>query len=320
MVKKIVAGLREFDGIIRKKDIKLVGEVLKNSFFPEDVVMGPGDDAGVITVKGIDDYLLLACDGIHPLLVKNEPYAAGKASIMVNANDIYAMGGIPVAVVNVISYTGEEILKEILEGMKKASIKYRIPILGGHIHPGAPENEVSVAILGRADKVISAYNAREGDDIILAVDLQGSQGCKSVNSWDSTSGKSSSLLLKQLAVMNRVAKDELVSAGKDVSMGGIAGTLAMLLESSKKGAIVDLELIPVPDKMELSRWLKSFLSYGFLLTCSKGCTEKIKKLFGDTGIRAEKIGEVNDSKIMTLCCGQESEVLFDFNRDYLACL
>jgi len=170
MLKNIIAELREFEGILRKKDIKMVGEVLKNSFFPDNVIIGIGDDAGVIKVEGSEDFFLFACDGIHPLLVKNEPYAAGKASVMVNVNDIYAMGGTPVAVVNVISYSSEEMLKSILEGMKKASIKYRVPVLGGHIHPGASENEISVAVLGKAEKVISSYNASGGEDIILAVE------------------------------------------------------------------------------------------------------------------------------------------------------
>lgn len=320
MLKDIVAELRKFEGILRKKDIKLVGGILKSSFLPDNVVIGPGDDAGVIKVEGSDDFFLLACDGIHPLLVKNEPYAAGKASVMVNVNDIYAMGGIPVAVVNVISYTSEEMLKSILEGMKKASIKYRVPILGGHIHPDASENEVSVAVLGRAEKVISSYNALAGEDIILAVDIEGRVGCKSVNSWDSTSGKDSEILLRQLAVMNCLAKDELVSAGKDVSMGGIAGTLAMLLESSKKGAAVDLDLIPVPVNMDLIKWLKSFLSFGFVLTCSKDNSKIVKSLFEENGIKAEKIGVVNESRIMSLRYGGKSETLFDFNEDYLACL
>jgi len=154
----------------------------------------------------------------------------------------------------------------------------------------------------------------------LPLSLEGKAGCKSVNSWDSTSGKDSEILLSQLGVMNRLAKDELVSAGKDVSMGGIAGTLAMLLESSKKGAVVDLDLIPVPVDIELMKWLKSFLSFGFVLTCSKNNSEIVKSLFEKKGIKAEKIGVVNESRIMTLQYGGKSETLFDFNEDYLACL
>ncbi|MGZ3613685.1 MAG: AIR synthase related protein, partial [Thermodesulfobacteriota bacterium] len=34
-------------------------------------------------------------------LLVNEPYAAGKASVMVTVNDIYSMGGKPLAMVNV---------------------------------------------------------------------------------------------------------------------------------------------------------------------------------------------------------------------------
>ena len=36
-------------------------------------------------------------------LLGNEPYAAGKASVMVTVNDIYAMGGRPIGMVNVLA-------------------------------------------------------------------------------------------------------------------------------------------------------------------------------------------------------------------------
>ena len=55
-----------------------------------------------------EDYLLLAADGIMPQLLINEPYAAGKAAVMVSVNDIYSMGGRPIAMVNVLAYGNEE--------------------------------------------------------------------------------------------------------------------------------------------------------------------------------------------------------------------
>ncbi|RMF95748.1 MAG: methanogenesis marker 2 protein [Candidatus Schekmanbacteria bacterium] len=320
MIDKIIAEVKKFDGILRKKDIKIVGEILKDSFLSENVVIGIGDDAGVIRGEKGEDFLLLACDGIHPLLVKNEPYAAGKASVMVNVNDIYAMGGVPVGIVNVISYNREENLKAILEGMRKASVKYRVPILGGHLHPDAECDEISVAILGKGEKILSSYGANSGDDVIIAVDLKGKKGCKSVNSWDSTSGKDSKLLLTQLSVLNKIANEQLASACKDVSMGGIIGTLGMLLESSKKGAEIDLNLIPCPQDMELLEWLKCFLSYGFLLTSPPQKTKIILNLFKERDIESTAIGRVNESRKVDISYNGEKGTLFDFKKDYIACL
>lgn len=319
MLKEIIEDLRQFDGIRRKKDIKIVSEVLKGAFWPDDVVIGLGDDAGVIKSKSDDEYLLLACDGIHPYLVKNEPYAAGKASVMVNVSDIYAMGGTPIAAVNVISYRSEDVLRKIIEGMKNASLKFRVPMIGGHIHPGADEDAVSVAILGRATKFITSFGANPGDDIILAVDLNGKQGCKSVSSWDSNSGKESAVVLSQLGVMNQLAEKGIVTAAKDVSMGGIAGTIAMLLESSKKGGIIYLDRIPAPQDMEFNKWIKSFLSYGFIISCLPSNSDRVISMFNTVGITATTIGNIDDSKQFVLNWHGEKELLFDFNKDYIAC-
>jgi selenophosphate synthetase-related protein len=49
-------------------------------------------------------------------------------------------------------------------------------------------------------------------------------------------------------------------------MGGIIGTLLMLLETSGCGAILDLDRVPCPVGLPLERWLLCFPSYGFLLS------------------------------------------------------
>ncbi|MEZ4546635.1 MAG: AIR synthase related protein [Thermodesulfobacteriota bacterium] len=59
-----------------------------------------GDDAAAI--KTGDGYLLLAGEGVYPPLVAENPYLAGRTSVLTNISDIYAMGGRPVAVVDVV--------------------------------------------------------------------------------------------------------------------------------------------------------------------------------------------------------------------------
>ncbi|RLB00151.1 MAG: methanogenesis marker 2 protein, partial [Deltaproteobacteria bacterium] len=94
-LKDLVDKIRSYPGLTRKGPIKevfgsLVLGGLKGSQLPNY-----GDDAAIIPWK--DGYLLLAADGIMSKLLINEPYAAGKSSVMVTVNDIFSMGGRPIA-------------------------------------------------------------------------------------------------------------------------------------------------------------------------------------------------------------------------------
>ena len=62
--------------------------------------------------------------------------------------------------------------------------------------------------------------AKAGDDIILAVDLKGDKGCRSVVSWDANSGKTPEELLHRLEALPLIAEKELAQAAKDVSNAG----------------------------------------------------------------------------------------------------
>jgi uncharacterized protein len=102
----LIHKIRNYPGLTRKQPIREVFQklILDQSFGPQ--LPNYGDDAAVIPWKG--EYLLLAADGIMPQLLINEPYAAGKAAVMVSVNDIYSMGGRPIAMVNVLAYGDEK--------------------------------------------------------------------------------------------------------------------------------------------------------------------------------------------------------------------
>jgi hypothetical protein len=157
--------------------------------------------------------------------------------------------------------------------------------------------------------------AKAGDDLILAVDLKGDKGCRSVVSWDANSGKTPEELLHRLETLPLIAERELAQAAKDVSNAGILGTLSIMMENSGKGAIIDLTSIPKPAEIELSDWLVCFQSFGFVLSVSPKHSETVIDLFKDREITAAIIGKVIDDPIVTLKNGLASKVLFDFKRD-----
>lgn len=312
---QIVNRVRNYEGLLRKRPIEDVFDKLVLHGQPGLQLPNFGDDAAVIPWK--EGFLLLAADGIMTRLLVNEPYAAGKASVMVTVNDIYSMGGRPLAMVNVLASGDEEHRAQVVEGIRKGCEKLRVPMVGGHLHPDAPENSPSlaVAILGYANKLLRSHLAKEGDDIILAVDLKGDKGCRSVVSWDANSGKTSEELLHRLEALPLIAERELAQAAKDVSNAGILGTVSIMIENSGQGAVIEFDSIPKPVEIELSDWLICFQSFGFVLSVSPKNSEAVTSLFREREITAAIIGKVTEQPTIILKNGPESKVLFDFRKD-----
>jgi selenophosphate synthetase-related protein len=312
---QIIERIRNYEGLLRKQPIQGVFDQLVLHGQPGPQLPNFGDDAAVIPWKG--GFLLLAADGIMTRLLVNEPYAAGKASVMVTVNDIYSMGGRPLAMVNVLASGEEGHRSKVVEGIKKGCEKLKVPMVGGHLHPDAPGNSPSlaVAILGYANKLLRSHLAKAGDDLILAVDLKGDKGCRSVVSWDANSKKSPEELINRLEALPLIAERELSQAAKDVSNAGILGTVSIMIENSGRGAVIELDSIPKPVEIELSDWLVCFQSFGFALSVQPERSNEVISLFREKEITAAVIGKVVDGPVITLKNGPESKVLFDFRSD-----
>jgi uncharacterized protein len=313
----LIAKIRTYPGLTRKQPIREVFQklILEQSFGPQ--LPNYGDDAAVIPWKG--EYLLLAADGIMPQLLINEPYAAGKAAVMVSVNDIYSMGGRPIAMVNVLAYGDQNRRSEVVEGIRKGCQKLHVPMVGGHLHPDAPASapSLSVAILGSAKKILRSHLAEEGDDLVLAVDLRGQRGCQSVVSWDANSGKTSEELLDRLEALPLIAERQWACAAKDISNAGILGTVSIMMENSGKGAVISLPSIPAPAGIDLSDWLIAFQSFSFILSVPTVNSSRVCALFKERNIEAAVIGRVTRSPQIILKDGEQKEILFDFSVDQI---
>ncbi|MGC8658230.1 MAG: AIR synthase related protein [Desulfomonilaceae bacterium] len=307
--------IRNYSGLLRKQPIEEVFRNLVLQSLPGVAPPNYGDDAAAIPWK--DGFLLLAADGIMPRLLVNEPYAAGKASVMVTVNDIYSMGGRPIAMVNVLASGDEEHRQKVVQGIRKGCEKLQVPMVGGHLHPdAAPESPaLSVAILGWAEKVLHGYTAQAGDEIVLAIDLNGKPGCHSVTSWDANSGKTSEELINRLESLPLIAVKNWANAAKDVSNAGLVGTISIMIENSGLGAEIDLELIPTPPGIDFSDWLFSFQSFGFVLSVPKSHSKNVIKLFQEKNITATVVGQANSTRKIKIRSGKEEETLFDFATD-----
>ena len=260
---------------------------------------------------------MLAADGMMTRLLVNEPYAAGKAAVMVTVNDIYAMGGRPLAMVNVLASGDDAHRSKVIDGIRKGCEKLQVPMVGGHLHPDAsPEApSLSVAILGHATRLLRSHLAAPGDDLIFAADLSGQVGCHSVVSWDANSGKTAEELIHRLEVLPIIAEKGWAYACKDVSNAGLLGTLSIMMENSGRGADIDLDAVPCPPQLGILDWMVSFQSYGFILSVNPENSGSVIDLFRERRIHAGVVGRVTDQRQVTIRSGSDSETVFDFTQD-----
>lgn len=308
MLNSLIRDIKDYEGLTRKKGVKHVVR-LQESASRDGISYMLGDDAAVLPWG--DYYLLLASDGIWSKL-GGDPFWAGYCSVLVNVNDIYAMGGVPVAMVNVLSLREEE-ADELLQGIETACQKFKVPMVGGHVHPDAPTS-IAVSILGKARKVLTSFDAHPGEKVMVALDLKGKQ-YKTYLNWDSTSMKTSEEVLYRLEALPLIAERELATACKDVSNPGILGTLGMLLETSRVGAVVDVEPIPAP--VDITTFVKMYPGYGFILTVNPIHVDEVTQIFRDRDISVSIIGEITAQRKLELHYKEEKGILFDFEKEYI---
>jgi putative methanogenesis marker protein 2 len=311
--------LRSFPGITRKNMLHHVIDYFPAITLPENsgrIVAAWGEDAAVIDLND-SQYYLFAADGIMRKLMEADPVWAGYCAVLVNIHDIVSMGGLPVAMVNILSIAEPEIADKVLEGIKNAVEKFNVPVVGGHTHPDDEANSISVAILGTVDRegVIFSHTAEPGDDIITALDLDGKNHPKFEFSWDTTRHKTSQQVWDQMNSMRILAKKQLVKAGKDISNPGIIGTLGMLTESSGVGAKVNLEAISCPTEMNLLKWLKMYQGMGFVVTAKPDKSDEVIDTFSNAGLAASRIGQITSGSKLEIHDSANSIVVFDFETD-----
>ena len=282
-VEAVARAVRAHPGLRNKAPIGLVSEV----FGASDWLTGPGDDGAVV-----DQTLVVGGEAIAPAFVAKDPYAAGVAAVLANVNDLAAMGARPLAIVDTV-VGPEPVARAALEGMRDAAGLYDVPVVGGHLTLHDGPASISAFGLGRAERVLSVRNAEAGQCLLLACVVEGTMrdDFPFFRSFDERGPR----LAGDVRTLARVAEDGSAVAAKDVSMAGIVGSLAMLVECNGLGVTVDLDALPVPKGVDLETWLIAFPCFAFLLCAPPDRADDCARHFHQRGIEAVVVGTLDDS-------------------------
>lgn len=310
----LAAKLRDSKGMAAKADIGLAAARLGLSGADAIPV---GDDCAAIPDG--DGFLLLAIEGFMNEFVGGDPWFAGWCGVMVNLSDIAAMGGRPVAVVDAVWAAGEAEVAPVLDGLRAASQRFGVPIVGGHTNLKTDRGQLSVAVLGRASRLLTSFDARPGETLVAAIDLRGRYR-EPFSNWEAATDAPAARLRGDLELLPMIAEAGLSRAAKDISQGGLVGTAAMLAECSGVGIEIELAEVPAPEGVDPARWLMSFPSYGYLLSATPNDVPAIISQFQARGIAAAAIGKVTTDRRVTVINGAARETIWDFSqRALLGC-
>ena len=273
----LVNVLRTTSGLLAKSDIRSAAATFGHQPFPQLGLAGMlGDDAAVLPAQA--GQLLLACEGMHPGLVEEDPWFAGWSGALVTLRDIAALGGRPPALVNSVWSTDAEGISALMEGMRFACDRFGVPMVGGHSNQQSSYQALSVSVLGVADgPVLSARSARPGDELWMLVNKAGGF-YRHYPFWDAATLASPEHLRAQLALLPLLAAEQLVHAAKDISMGGITGTAVMFAEACGHQLLLDLDAVERPEDIHEEAWLTCFPSFGYLLAVDPSRTAALAQL------------------------------------------
>ncbi len=302
-LKKIAESIKCNPLILEKKDINPVVQFIdKNSFNSARILSDLGEDAAAIRMND-NKLILITTDRIRTSYIEKYPFGAGFSSILVSIDDIYSCGGIPLAASIIISTKDTEMSQELLDGICEASRKFRVPIVRGHTNIHGQSYELSSTIIGEVQKehYISAGNAQVNDNIILAVDFEGKIGKASKFYYDTVTFKNSEIVLNKRKSMNIIAERKLANASKDISNGGIFGTLLQMINYSKVGANVNINKIEIPPILkkknyDLETYIRMYLTTSYILSAPENKCKQIIEIFKDHRLDSRIIGKINSSK------------------------
>lgn len=227
----------------------LLGELLGNDAWR-------GDDGA--PVPGSD--VVVATDAIVPSMVERDPEWAGWCSVLVNLNDLFAMGAQPVGLMDALGVRDASFARRVLRGINDAARAWGVPVLGGHTQLGVPA-ALSVTALGRTDRPVRGGGAAPGQRLRVTADLGGGwrPGYTGAQ-WDSSTSRTPEQLRELAGVVPALAP----TAAKDVSMSGLVGTTGMLAEASGCRAVLDVAAVPAPGGATLGDWLTCFPGFAIV--------------------------------------------------------
>ncbi|WP_409345546.1 selenide, water dikinase SelD [Paenibacillus sp. MBLB4367] len=214
------------------------------------VGLDTSDDAGVYKLS--DDLALVqTVDFFTPIV--DDPYSFGQVAAANAISDIYAMGGKPLTVLNIVAFPiktlDKQVLAEILRGAADKVKEAGATLVGGHsIDDNEPKFGLAVTGLIHPDKVRTNAGAKPGDKLILTKPIGVGILTTSIKK-DQLSTEEVRRVTEVMTTLNKAAAEAMgpydVHACTDVTGFGLLGHASEVAKGSGAGVRIARSQVPV---------------------------------------------------------------------------
>jgi selenide,water dikinase len=208
------------------------------------------DDAAALRVSD-ELAILFTADFITPLV--DDARTWGRIAAANSISDIYAMGGRPLAALNLVCWSNKlppEWLAEVLDGGKSAADDADCPIAGGHtVEDKEPKYGMAVIGTVHPERILRNQGARPGDSLYLTKPL-GTGIIATAMKAELAEQDEINAAVESMSDLNRAASEAAVAASAqaltDATGFGLAGHLVeMLGPDGDLGVVLSFDSLPL---------------------------------------------------------------------------
>lgn len=312
------------------------------SLFPttgERVILGPGDDAGIVELT--DELALVMGMESHNHPSAIEPYGGAGTGIGGIIRDIISMGAMPVALLDSLRFGYLEdprsryLFEYVVKGISDYGNRVGIPTVGGEVEFDEnfqynPLVNVVCAGIVRKDDIVRGIAPNVGDVFVLIGGRTGRDGIHGVTFASEELTTSSEIedrpavqigdpfTKKQVleATMEALEKIE-VQGLKDLGGGGLTCCISEMADKGGNGALVELSNIPLREEgMTPYEIMLSESQERMVFVIKPDDVDELLAIMEKYELPASVIGEVTNTRRMVVT--QEGEVLADLPTEILA--
>ena len=205
-----------------------------------------------------DCALVQSVDFFTPIV--DDPRTYGRIAAANALSDIYAMGGRPLTVMNLVGFPAcleHDVLVEILKGGAEKVLEAGAVIVGGHtVEDDEPKYGLAVTGLVDPARLVTTVGAQPGDVLVLTKPL-GTGILATALKGEMIREEQMADAIHNMAMLNKNASEVMLQVGinacTDITGFGLLGHALELAEASKVGIEIDASALHIyPQVLELA--------------------------------------------------------------------